>query len=580
MKRRLLIALCCFVLLVNILPIVPMAEAVEFWEIDEDLYYCRGQLEELPNGKALLFAYDSIVAGIDACAEEIIVGNDKHKLSLDEFKLALEAVRRDHTEQFWLHTEYSYFSDGNGNVTKIVPRYLFIGEELEEAKVAFNQAIDNLLARLTPDMSEYEIEKALHDLLAIKVDYIETDNAHNAYGALVEGEAVCEGYAEALQCLLQRAGIQSVQVYGESKGENHAWNMVLIEGKYYLVDLTWNDQDTILLHAYFNQTSEVFDEDHTQWRVGNQVNKDGSVTPLTCEVFDLPECTATDAAYFKGEFVINTYTVDSIAKLLKENNLAVSVFVGTDIDKFERWFSGNVGSIATRAGVTGVGSVSYNFIVLGREAYIYITTCDHKQLERVAAKPATCNEDGNTAYYICKNEKCGKWFADSKAKSEIISKDSVKILAVGHALTVKTESNATLQHKAENCTEHDTYYLICSVCRQMSDVYTFKTDIGAHNYSEEWVSDGVAGHKRVCTNGCGINTAVVAHSDEDDAPGCDVCGYKFSLVDIIPGDVDTTGSVTRTFLDVFLSNPLILGGGGGGVVLLAVIIFVIKKFKG
>ena len=386
MKRRLLIALCCFVLLVNILPIVPMAETTAFWEIDEDLYYCRGQLEELPNGKALLFAYDSIVAGIDACAEEIIVGNGKHKLSLDEFKLALEAVRRDHTEQFWLHTSYSYISDSDGNTVKMLPQYLFIGEELEEAKVAFNQAIDNLLARLTPDMSEYEIEKALHDLLAIKVDYIETNNAHNAYGALVEGKAVCEGYAEALQCLLQRAGIQSVQVYGESKGENHAWNMVLIEGKYYLVDLTWNDQDTILLHAYFNQTSEVFDEDHTQWRVGNQVNKDGSVTPLTCEVFDLPECTATDAAYFKGEFVINTYTVDSIAKLLKENNLAVSVFVGTDIDKFERWFAGNVGSIATRAGVTGVGSVGYNFIVLGREAYIYITTCDHKQLERVAAK--------------------------------------------------------------------------------------------------------------------------------------------------------------------------------------------------
>lgn len=41
-------------------------------------------------------------------------------------------------------------------------------------------------------MTQYEIEKTIHDRLVILCDYKETENAHNAYGALVNGTAVCE----------------------------------------------------------------------------------------------------------------------------------------------------------------------------------------------------------------------------------------------------------------------------------------------------------------------------------------------------------------------------------------------------
>ena len=81
MKKRLLITLCCLVFLLQLLPIVPMAATVSGAEISQELYYCREQLKTMDNSAALLFAYDNLVAGIDACAEEIIISNDQYKLS-------------------------------------------------------------------------------------------------------------------------------------------------------------------------------------------------------------------------------------------------------------------------------------------------------------------------------------------------------------------------------------------------------------------------------------------------------------------------------------------------------------------
>jgi hypothetical protein len=112
MKKRLLIALCCLVLLVQLLPIVPMAETVDVGTVPQELYYCREALKTLENSEALLFAYDNIVAGIDACAEEIIISNSQYQISPAEFEMVLEATRRDHTEQFWMGGSYTPKDDG------------------------------------------------------------------------------------------------------------------------------------------------------------------------------------------------------------------------------------------------------------------------------------------------------------------------------------------------------------------------------------------------------------------------------------------------------------------------------------
>ena len=66
----------------------------------------------------------------------------------------------------------------------------------------------------------------------------------NAYGALVKGEAVCQGYAAAFNLLMQHLGIPVVNDYGNSDSEPHVWNQVRIDGEWFYVDVTFNDPVT------------------------------------------------------------------------------------------------------------------------------------------------------------------------------------------------------------------------------------------------------------------------------------------------------------------------------------------------
>lgn len=80
-------------------------------------------------------------------------------------------------------------------------------------------------------------------------------NWSTAYGCLVEGKAVCIGYAEAFQLLAQKMDIPCGICTGIADGVSHAWNYVYIDGAYYWVDVTWDDPttegNTYLHHTYF-----------------------------------------------------------------------------------------------------------------------------------------------------------------------------------------------------------------------------------------------------------------------------------------------------------------------------------------
>jgi len=75
-------------------------------------------------------------------------------------------------------------------------------------------------------------------------------NTHTANQTLLTNKAICEGYAQAFKKTLEQLGIPCMLVGGFSKSdvseigtnpsqENHAWNAVKIQNKWYLVDATW-----------------------------------------------------------------------------------------------------------------------------------------------------------------------------------------------------------------------------------------------------------------------------------------------------------------------------------------------------
>ena len=125
----------------------------------------------------------------------------------------------------------------------------------EDKETIYEAAVDKALREALgknkgKNMTELQKALALHDWLVMNCQYDVTTsrpNAHTAYGAIVEGYAVCDGYANAYNDLLGRVGVTATYVLGRKPvhlGEDpqlHAWNCVTIGGKKYHVDVTADD---------------------------------------------------------------------------------------------------------------------------------------------------------------------------------------------------------------------------------------------------------------------------------------------------------------------------------------------------
>ena len=136
---------------------------------------------------------------------------------------------------------------------------------------------------VTPEMSDYDKELALYTWLTGNVSY---DQAHyekkgaprasyEPYGPLVKGKGVCLGYATAFQLLMDMADIECITVTGAAfqSREDHAWNMVRLNGEWYCVDPTWDmdlwisaqNGEASVQYRYFNVTSQYMADTDHQW---------------------------------------------------------------------------------------------------------------------------------------------------------------------------------------------------------------------------------------------------------------------------------------------------------------------------
>ena len=124
---------------------------------------------------------------------------------------------------------------------------------------SYYNTLMNKLNSLQFDMSNrYNFIMSVHDYLADTVYYPDLNSsdykmsAHDAYGALVEGRAVCQGYSDAVKLICDKYNIPCVCISGSSNGGGHMWNAIQMEdGKWYFIDLTWDDQDSRTFYDFF-----------------------------------------------------------------------------------------------------------------------------------------------------------------------------------------------------------------------------------------------------------------------------------------------------------------------------------------
>ena len=132
-------------------------------------------------------------------------------------------------------------------------------------------ALDGYTARQVAwGLNEYLAGHISYDWDAAEVSddefYANYFDSNTVYGALVNGVAMCGGYAQAYAYLCYQLGIPCVYVEGDVHAPDfegaHAWDMVQVDGAWGNVDPTWSDdeQGIGLRDDYFLTSDAIHNE--------------------------------------------------------------------------------------------------------------------------------------------------------------------------------------------------------------------------------------------------------------------------------------------------------------------------------
>ena len=239
---------------------------------------------------------------------------------------AVFAFIEDYPQLFWAKGYSMNYSIQTGSKYKVVGVNITVSQSFNVNSSMISQfknnvmsAADQIRNSLPANATEFEKHMAIHDWICNEAYYSEngrvnptaypkTHTAYPLFGNGEDGGVVCEGYAKAYKILCDYMGLDAILVtgYARSNGsyEAHMWNKVrMSDGKWYVVDATWDDQDREIYYNYFlcGENSKGFNEflfkqDHLE---DNEVAQD--------IIFDSPKLSQYGYSGYLGQL---TYTYD------------------------------------------------------------------------------------------------------------------------------------------------------------------------------------------------------------------------------------------------------------------------------
>ena len=240
-------------------------------------------------------------------------GGAAYTLPKEDVEAAYMAFLYDHPDCFWMTLNFAYSRQRNEE--GVFDDHFISGVQLSQnaasaseassKKAALEEAAADWLSNIDLDAPEAVIALEIHDQLIDRISYDDTaertSDAHNAYGALIDRGAVCDGYSLAYKYLLQKAGIQAIVCPGTAGGVKHGWNIVRLGGSWYETDCTHDDFIDGHRHDHYNLTTGQMSGDHS--RGGSGGMQIGSLCPRA-------EGTYYDYAYMRAGIEMEEYRDD------------------------------------------------------------------------------------------------------------------------------------------------------------------------------------------------------------------------------------------------------------------------------
>ena len=208
-----------------------------------------------------------ISSSLSAAEKAIYNGLIKRKASIDVSAYNLTAeklftsyykVLNENPQLFYVSFHVRGYISGS-YVTRVVPEYYSTSQSDIDL---FESKVDMIISAIDEDWAPLSKLIYLHDWLISHCDYDFELNGHNAFNAIVEGSAVCQGYALAFCLLAKKAGFDCHVVTSDML--NHAWNIVVLDDDYYYLDVTFDDggDDNCFYIHFLCSRDEMYENNH------------------------------------------------------------------------------------------------------------------------------------------------------------------------------------------------------------------------------------------------------------------------------------------------------------------------------
>ena len=465
---------------------------------------------------------------------------------------------------------YKGYYSGNGGYGDRRDRYQKATKKLDEVIKSLN--LDG--------KSDYDKFKAVTNWIVSNVRYDEdneTKYQHDLTGVVLDGLAVCDGYAGTFYYMANAVGLNALFEDGitNSNRIRHAWNLVQIDGTYYYVDPSnayfkedgepgrelllgqkylfslYTPDNTTIEDTYKNISQDDYLKEHSICK-GNHDLWESGHNGATCEN------PATTVYSCKNKGCLYKKYVETApalghewgnAKITQEQsceNPEITTYtcthslcgrkkqVETKPALGHTWDEGKVTKEAT---CSETGVKTHTCTRCGGTKNEEIPKTKHDYEEHVET-PATCTSRG-VSYYVCKN--CG--LTTSKKQTP----------ATGHIHTeVRNKKDATY---TDDGYTGDTYCKDCGKKRETGTVIP-KLVEKEHDYGE-WVLDQAPTCKKY-----GVRHRICKNCGDREVDVLDKVDHTWELVSTIPATC-TVGeiqhykcSVCGETKDVTLSNPL------------------------
>ena len=357
-----------------------------------------------------------------------------------------------------------------------------------------NSEIAAIMEELNLDgKPDYVKIRKINDYICNRISYDNSALAdHTVHGTLKNNKAACQGYALLTYRLMLEAGIDCRYITGNTSAGLHAWNIVKLNGVYYNVDTTWNDQNLGIIYDYFlrndanfrdhvrdadymteafNDMYPIASEDYKGGSCGEnlywEIGQDGTLVIYGIGTMD--EVTFTTCPWQKYRNEIKQVVIESGATEISDRafyncvNMTSIVIPESvkSIGVYAFWKCTSLTDITFLGDAPTIGSNAFD----GVTAYCHYPednatwTNDVKQdysgnltwdntekhiheIILVPKKEAGCTQEGLKEHYKCIG--CEKLFWDYSGKEEITNEADTIIAALGHSFTQYiSDGNAT-----------------------------------------------------------------------------------------------------------------------------------------